>query len=55
MEEKVRAPIIDELRRLAGDAADLQVRGDGNTLIVQGSIDVDCLAMAVFGSMAGDP
>ena len=55
MEEKVRAAIIDKLRRLAGDAADLQVRVEGDTFTVQGSIDVDCLAMAVLGSVAGDP
>ena len=55
MEEQVRAAIIAKLRRLAGDAADLQVRGDGNAPIVQVSINVDCVAMPAVTSTAGDP
>ena len=55
MEDKVRAAIIDELMRQAEDAADLQVSVEGDTLIVQGPIDVDALVMVVLGSMAGGP
>ena len=55
MEEKVRAAIIDELTRQAEDAAELQVRVEGDRLIVQGPVDVDALVMVVLCLMAGGP
>ena len=55
MEEKVRTAIIDELKRQAEERQDLEVSTGDDTLVVNGSIDVDALVMVVIGSMAGGP
>ncbi len=55
MEDKVRAAIVDELERQAEETAELEVRMEGDTLVVQGPIDVDALVMVLIGSVAGGP
>jgi hypothetical protein len=55
-EDLVREAIIDELRRQAqADPAKLEVSALEEDLVVKGQIDLDALAMAIIGSMAGGP
>lgn len=55
MEEQIRAAIIDELKRQAEISRELEVRQDGDRLMVEGPIDVDAIVMVVAGSVAGGP
>lgn len=55
MEDKVRAAIIDELMRQAEIASGLEVRREGDNVVLRGPIDVDALVMVVIGSRAGGP
>ena len=55
MEEKLRAAITDELRRQADIDPELDVREDGDRLVVNGPIDLDALIMVIAGSVAGGP
>jgi hypothetical protein len=54
-EEKLKEAIIGELERQAADQPEsLKVNSSGD-LVVNGKIDIDALAMAVAGAMAGGP
>jgi hypothetical protein len=56
MEEQVREAILAELKRQAeADASRLRVAESGGKLSVEGDIDLDALAMAVVGAVAGGP
>lgn len=56
MEEKVRAAIIDELKRQAEiDPDKLEVTTNGDRVSVKGEVDVDALVMVIAGSIAGGP
>lgn len=55
-EDQVREAIIEELRRQAeASPSTLRVEKDNDRLDVYGEIDLDALAMAIIGSMAGGP
>lgn len=55
-EDQVREAIIEELtRQAAASPATLQVEMEDEHLAVNGEIDLDALAMAIIGSMAGGP
>jgi hypothetical protein len=54
-EEKLKEAIVGELERQAADQPEsLKVNSSGD-LVVNGKIDIDALAMAVAGAMAGGP
>jgi hypothetical protein len=55
MEDQIREAIIDELKRQAEIIAELEVRKDGDRVVVNGPIDIDALVMVVAGSVAGGP
>ncbi|WP_375260847.1 hypothetical protein [Palleronia sp.] len=55
MEEQLRAAIIDEMKRQAEGRDDLEVRQEGDSVVVHGPIDVDAIVMVVAGSVAGGP
>lgn len=55
MEDQIRAAIVDELKRQAATRAELEVREEGDRLVVDGPIDVDAVVMVVAGSIAGGP
>ena len=55
MEEKVRAAIIDELKRQAAMENELTVTETGDKLMVDGPVDVDAIVMVIAGSVAGGP
>lgn len=55
MEEKVRAAIIDELKRQAAETEGLSVQETGDRLEVHGPVDVDAIVMVIAGSVAGGP
>ncbi len=55
MEEKVRAAIIDELKRQAAMDDGLTVSEAGDRLMVNGPVDVDAIVMVIAGSVAGGP
>lgn len=55
MEEQIRVAIIDELRRQAEIGRELELRQDGDRIVVDGPIDVDAIVMVVAGSIAGGP
>lgn len=55
MEELIRGAIVDELKRQAETSQELEVRQDGDRLVVDGPIDVDAIVMVVAGSIAGGP
>jgi len=55
MEEQIRAAIVEELTRQAEISAELEVRQDGDRLVVNGPIDIDAIIMVVAGSVAGGP
>lgn len=55
-EDQVREAIIAELGRQAeASPSTLQVETEDDRMIVNGEIDLDALAMAIIGSMAGGP
>jgi hypothetical protein len=55
-EDQVREAIIAELARQAeASPSTLQVEIEGDRMMVNGEIDLDALAMAIIGSMAGGP
>jgi hypothetical protein len=55
-EDQVREAILQELTRQAeASPSTLQVEMEDEHLSVNGEIDLDALAMAVIGSMAGGP
>ncbi|WP_375263538.1 hypothetical protein [Palleronia sp.] len=55
MEEQLREAIIDELKRQAENSSELEIRQDGNRIVIIGAIDVDAIVMVVAGSIAGGP
>ena len=59
MEDQVREAVVQELARQAEESGGaLSVSGENQTtgrLAIQGAIDLDALAMAVVGSLAGGP
>ena len=55
MEEKLRMVITDELRRQAERNPELDVRQNGDRLVVNGPVDLDALVMVIVGSVAGGP
>jgi hypothetical protein len=55
-EDQVREAIVEELRRQAeASPSTLRVEAVDDRLDVHGEIDLDALAMAIIGSMAGGP
>ena len=57
MEDQVRDAIVEELKRQAEVAAgELRLTDEGNDLLtVEGRVNLDELAMAVVGAVAGGP
>jgi 5-formyltetrahydrofolate cyclo-ligase len=56
LETKAITAVIEELERQAAEnPSKLRVRRVGDTISVDGEIDVDALVMVVVGSMAGGP
>jgi len=56
MEDQVQAAIAQELQRQAEDAGGLEVRAvEPGTLVVSGVIDLEAVAAAVVGAVAGGP
>lgn len=56
LEEKAVTAVIEELERQAAEnPSKLKVRRSGDSVAVDGEIDVDALVMVVVGSMAGGP
>ena len=55
MEAKVRDAIVDELKRQAADGRGLTVEPGEGAAEVQGRVDLEALAMAVVGAVAGGP
>jgi hypothetical protein len=55
-EKKAINAVVEELERQAAESPEkISVRRTGETVTVNGEIDVDALVMAVVGSMAGGP
>lgn len=55
-EDLVREAIMVELTRQAeASPSTLQVEAEDDRIIVNGELDLDALAMAIIGSMAGGP
>ncbi len=57
MEDQVREAIVDELKRQAeAGEGRLKLDPEGNDLLtIQGRVNLDELAMAVVGALAGGP
>ena len=56
LETKAIRAVIEELERQAAEnPTKLGVRRSGETVTVNGEIDVDAVVMVVVGSMAGGP
>jgi len=56
MEDEVREAIIAELQRQAeANPSKLRISAEGEKLAVNGEIDLDALAMAIVGAVAGGP
>lgn len=56
MEAQIVAAIRTELQRQAAEApGGLSIDGDASRLAVDGQIDLEALAMAVAGAVAGGP
>ena len=57
MEDQVREAIVDELKRQAEiSEGRLKLTPEGNDLLtLEGRVDLDELAMAVVGAVAGGP
>ena len=55
MEEQVRDAIVAELKRQS-DGGELSVRDEGEGAVrLEGTVDMEALAMAVVGAVAGGP
>ena len=56
MEERVRDVLVAELERQAEESAGaLTVSRDAEALVVNGRMDLETLAMAIVGALAGGP
>jgi hypothetical protein len=56
LEAKAIKAVIEELERQAAEnPSKLRVRRNGETITVEGEVDVDAIVMVVVGSMAGGP
>ena len=55
MQDEVRKAIREELQRQAAESEALTVSGEGDRLEINGPVDVDVLAFAVVGALAGGP
>lgn len=55
MQDQVRTAIIEELKRQAEASAELDLRIEDRRLVINGPVDLDALAMAVVGAVAGGP
>lgn len=56
MEEMVRDAIVAELKRQSEGGGGLQLRAAGEGAVdLQGRVDLEALAMAVVGAVAGGP
>ena len=55
LEAQVAAAVRRELERQAEATKDLSVAGSDGTLTVHGPIDLEALAMALVGAVAGGP
>ncbi|WP_410218740.1 hypothetical protein [Paracoccus sp. (in: a-proteobacteria)] len=55
MDERIRTAILYELSHQVEVNAELEVRQDGDHLVVHGPVDVDAILMSVAGSVARDP
>lgn len=55
LEAQVAAAVRRELERQAEATKDLSVSGFDGTLTVHGPIDLEALAMALVGAVAGGP
>lgn len=55
MESQIVEALRAELTRQAAEESDLSVEGSGSQVSVQGKIDLEALAMAVAGRVAGGP
>ena len=55
LEAQVAAAVRRELERQAEVAKELTVSGSESTLTVHGPIDLEALAMALVGAVAGGP
>jgi len=57
LEEKVREAILIELQRQAAEGRDRLKLGEpeGDLLSVEGLVDLEALATAIVGSVAGGP
>jgi len=56
LEAKAIKAVIEELERQATEnPLKLRVRRNGETITVEGDVDVDAIVMVVVGSMAGGP
>jgi hypothetical protein len=55
LEEKIAQAILDELLRQADARPGTLKIDSGNELRVNGKIDLEALAMAIAGSVAGGP
>lgn len=56
LESKARTAVIDELMRQADERPQkLTVHRDGDSIKVDGEIDIDSLVMVIVGAAAGGP
>lgn len=55
LEAQVAAAVRRELERQAEATKDLSISGSDGTLTVHGPIDLEALAMALVGAVAGGP
>lgn len=55
LEEKLKQAIVAELERQAADRPQALKVESSPQLVVNGTVDLDALAMVVAGSMAGGP
>jgi len=55
LDEKLKAAIVNELKRQAADRPHSLKVDDAKDLVVNGKIDLDALIMVVTGSAAGGP
>lgn len=57
LEEKVREAIVSELQRQAAEGRDRLKLGEpeGDVLRIEGAVDLEALAAAVVGAVAGGP
>lgn len=55
MESQIVEALRTELARQAEEESDLSVEGAGSQVSIQGKVDLEALAMAVVGRVAGGP